>query len=351
MNSDPADTHWRLAMDPPDDARRESWWRRLPGEPAMMADGMFDPARYRVNVPLIDAFNTALLLGQPLLLTGEPGCGKTEAAHYLAWRLGLTRPGGGGRTEYARRFNTKSTTQSQDLFYSFDVVGRFHAAQSKGDPNPENFISLQPLGRAILDACATDAAKALRTKLDGKDYGLRRSVVLIDEIDKAPRDTPNDLLVEFERMEFTLRDLNLTFRAQPDLQPIIILTSNRERGLPDAFLRRCVFHAMEFPEDGQLAEIVKARLGERHPGVEDSLEPLLKVFNGLRDPHENLRRPPGTAELLGFVAAVADAGLRTAQEIRASNTWHAAAQMILLKDNDDQKQVRQGNRIGALLAR
>lgn len=351
MTTAPSDTHWRLAKDPPDDLDREGWWKRLPEEPAMMADGMFDPAKYQVNQPLIDAFNAALLLGQPLLLTGEPGCGKTEAAHYLAWRLGLTRPGNAGRTEYARRFNTKSTTQAQDLFYSFDVVGRFQASQSGGDARAENFITLQPLGRAILDACSSEAAGQLRTKLDGKDHGLRRSVVLIDEIDKAPRDTPNDLLVEFERMEFTLRDLNLTFRAEPGLQPIIVLTSNRERGLPDAFLRRCIYHAMEFPGDAQLARIVEARLGERHPGVETSLEPLLKVFNGLRDPQENLRRPPGTAELLGFVAAVADAGLRTAADIRASSTWHAAAQMILLKDNDDQKQVRKGNRIGQLLAR
>lgn len=329
-----SETPWRLTVTKPPPAERQTWWKKLPTA-QMTRSGMSDPEAYVPDEALIDAFNTALLLGQPLLLTGEPGCGKTEAANYLAWRLGLSRKMSKDRFEHALRFDTKSTTLARDLFYDFDVVSRFHDSQLGKDIDPPHqYVTLNAVGRAIVDASRSDEAVALRTRRYGIDPGLRRSVVLIDEIDKAPRETPNDLLVEFEKLQFYLRELGTTFEPEPGLQPILVLTSNRERGLPDAFLRRCAFHALSFPEPSQLRDIVALRIPE-YPSDEVSLAPVLEVFEALRAPRTNLRRSPGTAELLGFVSCLADLEIAGRKAIKASRAWQGPARATLIKHADD----------------
>src|SRR3954465_9291968 len=151
----------------------------------------------------MDAVNAALFLGQPLLVTGEPGCGKTELANFVAWKLGLGRKRATDEhgCEFALRFDTKSETRTRDLFYLIDVVERFHAAQKPGGiVDPLQFIRFQALGRAILYAAAPNELTTRLPKEHKHPGEPIRSVVLIDEIDKAPRDVPNDLLMEIEGM-------------------------------------------------------------------------------------------------------------------------------------------------------
>ncbi len=319
-------TDWLLGEAAPDEADRRNWWTRLP-PPALAERRVNDPSRYRPPPGLLDAFNAALILGQPLLVTGEPGCGKTEAAHYLAWRLGLDDSGDGG--EAALRFDVKSTTSARDLFYSFDVIGRFYAAQVREDTSPARFLTLNALGRAIVAAGAED--DPLRTRLlDGAAGPPRRSVVLIDEIDKAPRDVPNDLLVEFEKLRFHVPEIDRTFAALPEHRPIVLLSSNRERELPDAFLRRCVVFTVPFPDGDALIEIVLARIGNVDDGlVEESVDLTTRLRSA------NLRRKPGTAELLSFVAALKGAGAGRSASFRAVPNWLELARTTLLKNSAD----------------
>jgi MoxR-like ATPase len=263
------------------------------------------PEDYRATPELAAAVDVALTLGMPLLLTGEPGSGKSGLADSLAWELGLGKP---------LRFPVKSDTESRDLFYRFDTVGRFHAAQARpADPGSDydradagRFIAFEALGQAILHAKPPGIERELRLPPGSVDHpgAPRRSVVLIDEIDKAPRDVPNDILVEIERMEFGIPELSGGGRAlvrvalSPDEarhRPIVIFTSNSEKALPDPFLRRCVYHHLGFPPfdadlpkdaRGNLPEdrvtvdtIVAARLGSRfqrkqqaEAGVADALD-------------------------------------------------------------------------------
>jgi MoxR-like ATPase len=300
-----------------------------------MADRQIsDPSLYNPAPGLIDALNAALILGQPLLLTGDPGCGKTEAANYLAWRLGLDGGAEGRQGDAARRFDVKSTTSAKDLFYSFDVIARFYAAQVGEDTSAERFLSLNALGRAILEA-SDDPAGGLREQLLGTAaVEARRSVVLIDEIDKAPRDVPNDLLVEFDKLRFHVPEISRTFAAAPDLRPIIVLTSNRERDLPDAFLRRCIVFSVPFPNDDQLRDIIDRRI----PGMKRKVvDEAVHVARGLRS--ANLRRAPGTAELLSFVAALKGVGLAEADSVAGSPVWQQIARTTLLKNSRDHEEV------------
>jgi len=333
---------WRLTTAKPDEADRAAWTRRLPTAAAMRAGGAptlepasapdpADPANYLADEALIDAINTALLLGQPLLITGEPGCGKTEAANFLAYRLGLERPSPQDGVEYALRFDTKSTTTARDLFYGFDVVSRFYAAQNGGDPAPEKHITLNALGRAI--AAASDNPIAARLRLDASPAEPSRSVVLIDEVDKAPRDVPNDLLVELERLQFYIAEMDVTISARRDLQPIVVLTSNSERVLPDAFLRRCVFLSLPFPRDDLLVDIVMARVAAYKRSRPAAMR-LVTMFTKLRN--SRLSRRPGTAELLSFAHILADLGAPDPADLKGERNWHQAARVTLLKNVEDQ---------------
>lgn len=327
MNDRP--THWMLGDAKPAEEDRKTWWTRLPRPPDKSANA---PGGYEPPDGLLDAFNSAIALGQPLLITGEPGCGKTEAANYLAYRMGLEHP---HSREAALRFDVKSTTGGRDLFYSFDLIDRF-TAQQLGDPtDPELFVRLNAFGQAIVEAspASDDAAQRLRQRLF-RDASAkpRRCVVLIDEIDKAPRETPNDLLVEIEKLQFHVPEMRHTFVADPAFRPLVVMTSNSERALPDAFLRRCVFHVMKFPED-KLATIVTNRLGAIDSQLRDDGVGLLKALRASR-----LNRLPGTAELLSFFRTLKDTGL-AGGGLRGRTDWTGFARSTLIKNAEDQQRL------------
>jgi len=251
---------------------------------------------YLPDKGLIDAANVALLLGQPLLLTGSPGTGKTQFAYHLAWELGFGDP---------LKFETKSTSTASELFYIYNTVGRFHAAQTgEGSQNSVDYITYNALGKAILRAKPAEEIRPLVVEHRHHD-GPQRSVVLIDEIDKAPRDFPNDILNEVEGMYFRIPELgNTEVRAGSDFQPVVVITSNSEKHLPDAFLRRCVYYHIQFPDRDRLEDICLAHLGQSLRQGQRLLEDALDLFLQLRNPENNLRKAPATAELLNWLLAL-----------------------------------------------
>lgn len=240
-----------------------------------------DPSFYIPTPALKNAVNVALMLGQPLILTGEPGTGKTQLANSVAWQLGLDKP---------YRFNTKSASKAMDLFYRYDSLRHFHAAQIKSsqeEATAKRFISLQALGKAIAEA------------------HIKRSVVLVDEIDKAPRDFPNDLLREFEHYRFTIMETGENYpnsaheAAAKANRPILIITSNSEKNLPNAFLRRCIFYHIPFPDKELLSKIVHNRINLSNEFKERSLQYAIEHFETIRG--MGLRKKPATAELLAWI--------------------------------------------------
>jgi MoxR-like ATPase len=342
-------TGWRIDLGMPNTSRLRRG-TRLPSA-RMASDRMLDPQFYEADQSLIDAIHAAVLLGQPLLIAGEPGCGKTEVANFVAYQFGLEPPQPpGDRKEYALRFDTKSTTTARDLFYSFDVVGRFHASRSDDttSTDPRRFIRFHALGRAVLDAAPAAQVKGIT----GINYSRaavepRRSVVLIDEIDKAPRDVPNDLLMEVDRLAFYITELDRTVTADPAFRPILVITSNSERVLPDAFLRRCVFYSMQFPDDERLRRIVDNRV-TKFPFGSGMLKDALKLFQSLRD--LQLQKHPGTAELLGFLHTLLGHGLDPAAALDADGRgWEELAKATLLKTRDDQEQFKEAGDLAALI--
>ena len=252
--------------------------------------------------------NVALQLGQPLLLTGQPGTGKTEAAYSIAWELGLGP---------VLKFESKSTSVARDLFYSYDALGRFHASQRGGDVDALAFIRFGALGKAILEANPREAVAHLLAP-DAPHAGPRRSVVLIDEIDKAPRDFPNDLLNEVEHMYFRLPELgNVQVDAGADMRPVLILTSNSEKNLAEAFLRRCIFYHLPFPDPERLLDIVHARLGEAAGASRELIVQALEVFARLREPQAGLAKRPSTSELLAWLRLLTEGPMKAgAQGLR-----------------------------------
>lgn len=325
------------SADPPDSAA----WRDLP-PPAV--DQWSGPEDYQVDPALWSAIETALQLGLPLLVTGEPGCGKTELANYLGWRLGTSIPRGlddEGRStwEHALRFDVKSDTRARDLFYTIDLVERFHAGgvgtgADSARLDPLNFIRFNALGRALIYGREPDEFAARLLPWQAHPGAPQRSVVLIDEIDKAPSDVPNDLLMEIDRMRFLITELNRVVVAPAAMRPILVITSNTERPLPDAFLRRCAYYHIPFPGRERIIEIVAARLGA--PPGSTLVEEAVAAFTSLRA--LPLRKKPATAELLGFIHALRAAGLGFADGLRQLSAWEAVARVTLLKTREDQAQ-------------
>lgn len=237
---------------------------------------------YVADPRLAEDVDLAIALGRPLLLQGDPGCGKTRLAHAVAYALGLP----------LEECYIKSTTRAQDLLYTYDAVNRLYDAQlgaqapseTDGQPlsrNPGNYVRLGPIGRAISRA-----------------QNGRRSVVLLDEIDKADLDFPNDLLWELDRLEFCVLESGRQYAVgdHPNLRPIVVVTHNEEKALPAAFLRRCIYHYLEFPPDeGQLHRILEA-----HEQPPDTLsEKAIQVLLRLRK--MDLQKSPGLSELLDWI--------------------------------------------------
>lgn len=295
-----------------------------------------DPAAYVVDEAVAHAVNVALLLGQPLLVTGEPGTGKTQLAARLAWELGLDEP---------LVFNTKSDSVARDLFYRFDSLRRFHAAQTReGSQQNIDYVDYQALGLAILWSRTPDEVAHLLPS--GMAHpGQRRSVVLVDEIDKAPRDFTNDLLDEFDRMAFRAPELQLggsagvgaaagfkgDIAAADDFRPVLVLTSNLERNLPDAFLRRCVFCHIPPPDAARLRQIVEARLPGLAPGR--MLDSALELFAEIRK--LGLNKPPATAELLDWLASLRAWGARVDADLKTAPEALRRSGSSLAKNADD----------------
>jgi MoxR-like ATPase len=309
---------WRINKDP--NQKRQERWRALP-EPAVTQ--LYGPEKYIAGDDLIEAINTAILLGQSLLLTGEPGCGKTEVGNFVAWKLGLKE---------ALRFDIKSTTTARDLFYIPDTIARFHAAhEMAGNIDPLRFVKFQALGKAIL--YANEPTTVASFFPPHEHPGRRRSVVLIDEIDKAMLDVPNDLLMEIENMQFYMPEISETIVADKVMRPIVIITSNSERVLPGPFLRRCIYYDMPFPNGDDLRQIAEARIANL-PRDFDLVGDALTVFLHVRQ--LELQKKPGTAELLSFVLALRARGYQSNDQLRSDERWQSVAKQTLLKSGEDQ---------------
>lgn len=219
----------------------------------------YTPKDYVLPDGLQHALDGAIALGQPLLLTGEPGTGKTTLADWAVWHLGQQK-GANFATE-PLCFHTKTTSTARDLFYTYDALAHFQAANLGGSTKAAaNFIELQALGQAIaMSNPKAEYGQLFRTKLPEKPTS---TVVLIDEVDKAPRDFTNDILDEIDRKRFFLREHNLMLEKGEDADIVIIMTSNSEKNLPDAFLRRCAFFHIDFPTGERMRTILRRHLGE-----------------------------------------------------------------------------------------
>lgn len=234
---------------------------------------------YITSPELRDVVNVAINLEKPLVVRGEPGTGKTLLAHAVAEDLGLE----------LLTWHIKSTTDAEDGLYIYDTVQRLNDSRfGDGDVSDiSQYIELGPLG------------KAFEMSQDGGE----RPVLLIDEIDKADMEFPNDLLHELDNMTFEIRETGRTVEAEK--RPIVIITSNAEKELPDAFLRRCVFHYIDFPDRSLMEEIVDVH----HPDIEDELiQQALERFYWLREQPE-VRKKPSTSELIDWIGALARAGV------------------------------------------
>jgi MoxR-like ATPase len=231
--------------------------------------------RYLTNPALQAAVNCALALERPLLVKGEPGTGKTLLAEAIATALALP----------LLTWHVKSTTRAQDGLYVYDTVQRLHDSRfGDGDVRDvAHYIRWGPLGQAF------------------RSPG--RVVLLIDEVDKADLEFPNDLLHELDRMRFRVMETEEEIVAAE--RPVVVITSNNEKELPDAFLRRCVFHFIDFPDTELMKRIVRVH----HPMLDDGLvDQALEVFFQLRS-LTRLRKRPSTSELVDWLAVLQAAGV------------------------------------------
>jgi MoxR-like ATPase len=254
------------------------------------------PQDYIASKDLLQAAKVAWLLRKPLLLTGPAGTGKTQMAYHLHWRLGYRGQ--------VLKFETKSTSTGRDLFYTYNVLARFESAYGgKGSQDPLPYIHYNALGEAFLRTRPKKyTLRFLAYQLDPPHEEPESSVVLIDEIDKAPTDFPNDILNEVDQHYFRIPELkNEAVEADKNLAPLVVLTSNSEKTLPAPFLRRCAFFHIDFPTKEELRVIAAARIPDFsnvtavYPLLRDGLE----LFQQIRN--LDLDHKPATGEFLDWL--------------------------------------------------
>ena len=230
---------------------------------------------YVASQQLMASVNVAIALQKPLLIKGEPGTGKTMLAQAVAKSL----------DKQLIIWNIKSTTKAQDGLYMYDTIQRLYDGQfgEEGVDDISRYIKLGKLGEAF--------------------ESEKQVILLIDEIDKADLEFPNDLLWELDQMEFYIHETKRTVKAKH--RPIVIITSNAEKELPDAFLRRCIFHYIDFPDEALMEEIVKTH----YPNVEENLlKNAMDVFYQIRS-LKDIRKKPSTSELIDWINALQIGGI------------------------------------------
>ena len=259
---------------------------------------------YVASEELMASVNIAMALKKPLLIKGEPGTGKTMLAEAVAKALG----------KKLIIWNIKSTTKAQEGLYVYDTIQRLYDGQfgEEGVDDIARYIKLGKLGEAF------DSEEQV---------GL-----LIDEIDKADLEFPNDLLWELDQMEFYINETKRTVKAKH--RPIVIITSNAEKELPDAFLRRCIFHYIDFPDKELMEEIVRVHF----PDVEEHLlAQAMEVFYNIRDMRD-IRKKPSTSELIDWVNALQIGGI-SADTIRSALPFIG----VVVKKDEDMELVKHSN--------
>lgn len=316
---------------------------------------------------VVRAVNTALVLGRPLLVSGEPGSGKTTLGHSISWELmkGIDPSLQDDPSESgAILFVTKSTSKASELFYEYDALSDF---RNKDGSDRREYIRYTGLGLAILLAMdkktrsgyfptnwledndkfqTIDIGGSPVETLYGKNVAQRlrsdmasQSVVIIDEVDKAPRDFPNDLLHEINEMTFYVPEIKRTAPRPPDaLRPIVVITSNSERQLPDAFLRRCAFIHIESPNGDTLKAILESRLGFMYGtlirDIQDWYERDLSIKAG------KLTKPVATSELLEFCQALYESGLDEHKDLTMQKDRIGDHLSLLGKTREDSQKIK-----------
>ncbi len=267
-----------------------------------MSEQFTSTKEYVASEQLMASVNVAIALQKPLLIKGEPGTGKTMLAQAVAKSL----------DKELIIWNIKSTTKAQDGLYMYDTIQRLYDGQfgEDGVDDIAHYIKLGKLGEAF--------------------ESEKQVILLIDEIDKADLEFPNDLLWELDQMEFYIHETKRTVKAKQ--RPIVIITSNAEKELPDAFLRRCIFHYIDFPDETLMEEIVRTH----YPDVEDNLlKNAMQVFYNIRALRD-VRKKPSTSELIDWVNALQIGGI-SADRLRAELPFVG----VIVKKDEDLEIVRQ----------
>jgi len=262
----------------------------------------FNGTGYVASEQLLSAVNVAVTLKKPLLIKGEPGTGKTMLADAVARSLG----------KKLIIWNIKSTSKAQEGLYMYDTIQRLYDGQfgEEGVDDIARYIKLGKLGEAFRSD--------------------EQVILLIDEIDKADLEFPNDLLWELDQMEFYIHETKETVRAKH--RPIVIITSNAEKELPDAFLRRCIFHYIDFPDPELMEEIVRVHL----PDIEDNLlKQAFEVFYDIRA-MKDVRKKPSTSELIDWLNVLQLGGI-PADEIKKKLPFVG----VIIKKDEDMEVVKQ----------